>query len=591
MKLYPQITPIILGLLCSYSITFGQTPAQDKLKREMIRHALEEKMGEPGKENDKYERGSRGTTIYDERVSANPVNVGEREISVCYDPADSNHIVLSYMESDTSGFRFPIFYSNDAGSTWTRSNFDTKVIRNVDFPDRGVEGFGDPAFAWDKNGTVYFAWIYIEYPLGRPPADSIYWTTNWAYSTDNGHTWLLKPNHFIAEGLVHTNNTVYNYKDGMLDREWFAVDNSGGPHQGNLYSSFTLYPKDNTNAFTGVRTKVAGVDTFGPVVKAINSSSNFANVEVDKNGVVHVSAVNYTTFKINHTKSTDAGITFSTPVVVGNAGNVNHYSNHVVHRRESPAVNMATDGMAGSGDHVHIVWSDFPAGTVKSYYAHSDDGGITWSPQLNLNTLMAGNITLMPTVAANGNNVSISFTSVDGNDSANYYQINSTDNGTTFSSPTKISSASCNYHAIGAASATSPLSFGDYNRSVRSLCNVYATWEDCRDGQSSKVYFSKTNYCTEGVREINRINGTAQLLEMCPNPTSDKVTLKIQSIAQEMSIAIMDMTGHEAVRKTFHLQAGTNEETVSVAGLAKGVYVLSLNDGEGVIVTRTLVVR
>ncbi len=590
MRLYPQIAPIILGLLFSYSSSFGQTLTDKELKKEMIRHALEEKMGDSIKENEKYELGSRATIISDERVSTNPTYIQEREISVSYDPADSNHIVLSFMQTDSFGNHFPIYYSNNAGNTWTLSNFDTRNIRNLDFPNRRENGFGDPIFAWDKNGTVYFSWIYMESSTVNLN-DSLYWTLNWAYSNDNGHTWLVKPNHFIGQGAVHAATfTVYKDKDGMLDRDWFAVDNGSGPHQGNLYCSFTCFPPDGSNTFIGVRTKMAGVDTFGPVIKAINTNSLMANVETDKNGVVHISAADLSALKIKYTRSTDGGASFSTPIIVGNVPFINHTS-IVVRNRERAAVNIATDGVAGTGDNVHIVWSDYPSGTVNSYYIRSSDGGITWSTPSLLNSQISGYKTLMPTVAANSNNVAISFTAIDANDSANYYEINSTDNGATFSPPIRLSSASCNYHAIGAASSTSPLSFGDYNRSVRSLCNVNTTWEDCRDGHSSKVYFAKTNYCTEGVRELSRVNGAAQLLDMFPNPTSDKVTIKIQSVAQDISISITDMAGHLALSKVYHLHSGTNEETMAITGLAKGIYLLSLNDEEGIIASRTLVVR
>ena len=69
------------------------------------------------------------------------------------------------------------------------------------------------------------------------------------------------------------------------------------------------------------------------------------------------------------------------------------------------------------------------------------------------------------------------------------------------------------------------------------------------------------------------------------------VTLKIRSAAGDITVAITDMAGRVQIRKAYRLLAGTNEETMFINGLAKGTYVLSINDDEGIIATRTLVVR
>ncbi len=569
---------------------FAQSHTPASRKQEMLQRMLKEKLHLPGKVAEDDDKAWRTTAATDGRVSAAANNIGEGEISMAYNPADSNQLVISYMEQTATGLDFPIYYSGNGGSTWTRSPFSSASILSSDFPGQFAAGGGDPVFAWDKNGTLYFGWIYLSVPSSF---DTAFFTLNWAYSTDNGHTWNVKPKHFIGEGAVDVvNNTTFDYKDGITDREWFAVDNSGGPHQGNLYCSFVCFPAGSIPPFEGMKTKVAGVDTFGPAVHGFDGDSQFGNLEVDKNGVVHMSMADVGNSKIRHTKSTDGGASFAPTVVVSNTTVVFPGPPFIVHNRENAAVNMAVDGKTGTGNNVHIVWSDFPGTTVNSFYSHSGDGGATWSTPISLDSLMPGKLTLMPTVAAEGNNVSVSYTAIGADDSAEYYQINSTDNGASFGAPRLLSSAPCNYNAIGAASESSTLFFGDYNRSVRTTCEAFASWEDCRNNIESKVYFARTNYCAVGVREVSLVNGTSQLLAMFPNPASEQITLTINSsVQQQVSVTVTDMTGRVQLASKHQLQSGRQEVTVPLNGLAKGAYAVTLANNEGIIATRTLIVR
>ncbi len=587
MNALTRTAGILVVILFSCSGSFAQSTATRK--QELLQHMLREKLHRPGKATQDNDKGERTTAASDGRVSTTSTAFDEGEISLAYNPTDSTKMVISYMEVGPSGLNFPIYYSNNGGTTWTKAGFNSVAIFVSDFPGENWMGFGDPAFAWDKNGTLYFGWIYLS---KSPTSDTTHFTLNWAYSNDNGHTWSVKPDHFIGQGALDTAGGVLNYKDGMTDREWFAVDNSGGPYQGNLYCSYLCFPPGAAPQFMAVKTKTAGVDTFGPAVHAYNGDAQFGNIEVNKNGVLNMSF--YSTgsgVQIRHMKSTDGGATFTPSVLVGAATALEPAPPHIVHNRENGAVNLAVGG-ASTGNDVHIVWSDFPGTTVNSFYARSTDGGSTWSTPLNLNSLVPGQVTFMPTVAAFGDYVAISYTGIDANDTARYYQLNSTDEGASFGSPMLISSAPCNYHALNAADTSSAILFGDYNRSARTMCQVYAAWEDCRNNIGSKVYFSRTDYCALGVQEISLVNGDVQLLSMFPNPSSDVVTLKLNAIkAQTVTVNIADMTGRIVYSHNYRLQQGIHDISLPLGGLPKEVYVVSVQNNEGIIATKSLVVK
>lgn len=589
-----RITHILaaIGISLISLATYAQATVKPGLKQELVKRMLEEKWhlskGAFDHDKDEDKDAKWRTTATDGRVSTAGLSVDEAEISVAYKPGDNSKLLISFM-SQSSGLTFPIYYSNNGGSTWSQSTFNSASLLSSDFPGQFAAGGGDPVFAWDKNGRVYFGWIYLSV---KPALDTAFFSLNWAYSDDDGHTWHTKPNHFIGRGALDasTGETI-DFMDGVTDREWFAVDNSSGPHQGNLYCSYVCFPPGTAPGFQAVKTLVPGVDTFGPAVHAFDGDCQFGNVEVDKNGVLHMSLADIANTQIRHVKSTDGGASFLPSVVVAQATVLFPNAPFIVHNRENAAVNMAVDGATGSGDNVHIVWSDFPGSNVVSYYAHSSDTGNTWTVDTLNRYFSTGGSTLMPTVAGEGSNVAVSLTVVDSADTARYYSLNSTDNGSTFSQIRMLSSGTTNYPAIGATDPSSSLFFGDYNRSQRTPCLVYAAWEDGRS-HTSKVYFSKMDWCNVGVQEITAVNDDVQLLSLFPNPATDKVTANVSAAKSEtIMISVTDITGKLLHTQQNAVTKGTHNISVDVSKLSKGVYTFSIYANGSVIATRPFIVR
>lgn len=575
------LLPIAL-LVAGNSI--AQQMSKEQLRNEMFKDMLREKIHAPyNAAGNSQEEELAKTTGSDSRISSTGTGVDEAEVSVAINPSDSNQLVISYMEESTTGLNFPIYYSSNGGQTWTRSSFNALSIAGADYPGQSLLGGGDPAFAWDKNGRLYFSWIYLT-GLGGP-SDTAFFTLNWAYSDNNGTTWSIQPGakHFIGSGAYDGSGNILNYHDGVTDREWLGIDNSGGAHQGRLYCSFVCFGA-NGNTFEGLKYKDHDSTSFSSMSTIYNNVAQFGNVEVDKNGVVHASMGDLVNTQIIHASSSNGGVTFSAPHVVANANNIFPQGGpYVVHNRENAAPNLAVDNAAN----LHLVWTDFVTGSsTTGYYSRSTNGGVTWSTPVVLDTFFTSKETFMPTVAAAGNNVAISFTALNfAIDSASYYQVNSTNNGQTFGKPKLLSSASTDYQNY--PTNTSSIFFGDYNRSVRNPCKTFAGWSDGRNNLGPKVYFAKTDYCSVGVPEITAVNGSLQVKALYPNPATNKVTLDITSNKnQKIMLTLTDMTGKKLMSQASTLNQGSQQVSISLNNIAIGSYILSINDADGVVTTR-----
>ncbi len=579
-------------LMLSCASLFAQTNAVSMKKAEMLREILKEKKRADYKGSDDAERTAAKTTATDIKVT--PVASGgrEAEIAVAYNPNDSNKMVISFIRTGSTGMSFPIYYSSNGGATWTQSSFNSVTYLTADFPGQGQVGGGDPAFAWDKTGRLYFAWIYLSSP--GVSSDSGYFTLNWAYSDDEGHTWAVKPNHFIGEGIINmASGDIVPYKDGVADREWLAVDNTTGPYQGNVYCSYVCFPAGTAPNFQGIKVLEAGIDTFGTVVPAYYGFSQFGNVAVDNSGKLHLSFYTSDVSDIKHVVSADGGATFGVTVQVSPVVN-GEPTSFILHNRENAAPNMALDGPTGTGNNVHIVWSDYTT-TATSYYSRSTDGGTTWSTPLDLNTFFGGSATEMPTVAAYGNNVSISLTAVEDMPGAsNYYMLNSFNNGSTFdSTPALLSSAPTDYSGMGAPSSSSTLFFGDYTQSLRAKCMVYSAWTDGRSG-TPKVYFARYNSCapptTTKVQDVTLVNDDFQLVSTFPNPAKDNLKLQIQAgKPATFAIQLVDMAGKVVFENKYVVKKGQQQLSVPVATLASGTYTVKVSENGALIASRTIV--
>lgn len=202
-----------------------------------------------------------------------------------------------------------------------------------------------------------------------------------------------------------------------------------------------------------------------------------------------------------------------------------------------------------------------------------------------------GKQAFMPTVAAAGNSISISFTMIDpvtSDDSARYYQLVSTDNGKTFNVPALLSLSATYYPQYVPSSPD--YFFGDYNRSVRTTCNTFALWEDGRNNLGPKVYFAKTSHCAlTNVTEVSAVSASIQVKAVYPNPASDKANIEIDADRDEkITVSVYDISGKTLLQQQYNLHNGNQTISLQLGNIASGMYEVSVLNAKGLIATRKL---
>lgn len=506
--------------------------------------------------------------------------VSEAESFIAINPKNTDNMVLSYMEQSTA-LNFPIHYSSDGGDTWKKSTFNVQqtILKEVGAGNQ-IAGGGDPVFAYDGNGKLYMSFIYL---LLHQSTRKLHMNMYWAESTDNGKTFSMRKDsaNLVGNGgLTFLGTTDPTIGTGVYDRQWMAVDQSGGDYDGRLYISYMHMPNEEaTNQRNGifVKYKAADKEEFETTHVRVSDlgQAQFCNVEVDGTGRVHVSYVDLANSQLMHVSSTDGGATFSKPVKVADisdSGSLGSGSeSKMPHSRANSASNMA---VSEDGD-VYVVWSDYTDDGTLGLLSKSDDDGQTWSEPFNISSIVDTTFGgLMPLVATNPDGkVMVSWYQLNQKNRGAYYVAHSTDKAETFSHKVKVSKAYTHFANYGQRSF-----FGDYSKAVFGKCHSYAVWSDGRDDKGPKVYLAKVDYCKVGLQEVISINGELAINQLYPSPA--KETLQLQySTQRKGTLQIVDVMGKEWHKQSV-VQGSQSHLTISVDHLPAGVYSLVLSDGQ-----------
>jgi hypothetical protein len=355
----------IIGLIAFASFNASIAQTQVITKAEMLQHIKKEKLRTPVKVTDAIQafeaQNSTSKKLRGQELKVTTSNSSgdeEGEAHIAINPKNNQQLIFSYMDNSAAGMTFPIYYSNNGGYNWTKSTFNALTYLNQDYGSGTfVAGGGDPIFAYDKNGKLYFSWIFLSFNISTP--DTAYANMYWASSLDNGATWNLEPNadHFIGKSALDVSTfESYANSDGFYDRQWFAIDQSSGTYSDNLYCSFVYFPNTiESPALTGitVKTKTGAASTFSSTKHQVYSGeSQFGNVAVDNTGKLHVTYCELNQNSIYHKVSSDGGNTFSSAHLIYNGTNLfGSQGNGFIHDRENSATNMVVDG----DNNVHVV--------------------------------------------------------------------------------------------------------------------------------------------------------------------------------------------------------------------------------------------
>ena len=583
---------IVLTTMVVFNVDAQQKDSKSKLmegiKKEKLRHPVKlEAVGEAEKKNNLPPKNTRGT---DQKVSTIAAGNQEGEAQICIDPNNPNRLVMSFMDNTAVGeIQYPVYYSGNGGSSWTKSNFNAFSKLSTDFPGYFFIGGGDPVLAYDKLGNLYFSWIYL---VANSTLDTAIGAMYWAKSTDNGATFTLQPgnDHFLAKSYLDPNSPdfdAYPGSEGFYDRQWFAMDLSSGPNANTLYASFIYFNAPSESpALTGstIKKLPSGGTAFGNKIQAISGSVQFNNVRVDNAGVLHLTGADVDNNTVLYCKSTNGGSTFSTPIPIYSGTNLfGSQGSGYIHDRENSAVNMEVDG----AKNVHVVWSDFsvtPDANYKSFYSRLNNGGSSFNTPVDLTTLfVAGNKLLMPVVSTAGNRVSIGAYVINSSKVGDFYIVHSQDNGNNWSAPIKVSTLSTTFNSTSNSGAW----FGDYANAVQTDTKVYNIWSDGRGSVGPKMYVNTTTLWATPTVDVTPVNSTLQLDDVYPNPVSDVLNLHFSIQKQDnIQIQLFSADSKLLLTQQYALKTGKQSVSLRMEDLASGHYILKIRNEDGFDIVR-----
>ncbi|RCK73937.1 MAG: carbonic anhydrase [Ignavibacteriae bacterium] len=477
---------------------FGTTTAQDEQERWSVPITKLKPTGEtvqqpvykeyiPSTEYRTYDTKS-GKVIVGPNIRMHPTTyTTQSEMAVSLHPTNPN---IVFSGSNAAGYPTVNWISQgwyittNGGATWFGG--DTLPPHQM----AGMSNYtSDPVTAIDLNNNIYFNTILYSSTTGDIVVSR---SSNW------GQTWT--PFTALPDPGVDE------------DKNWMAVDiDPGSPYAGNIYVAYTDF-NSSGSAYRRVRyarsTNQGASFTPNPTIN-ISGNSNYldqgVNITTGPNGEVYICWTNYissalTSSNVGFTRSTDGGVTFSTPSYA--ATNVADIRGTLVKGGNSIRVNsfpfIAADRSNGPyRGHIYIVYPAKNPTRPDIFIVKSSNGGVSWTAPTRVNQADNNLDQWFPSVAVDPATGFVYVVYYDSrnfpaNDSAQVYLSRSTDGGQTFEDILVSDQAFLPKSISGLASGY----MGDYI-DVKALNGiVWPVWNDNRTGYhqayTAKVIFGPT---------------------------------------------------------------------------------------------------
>lgn len=406
------------------------------------------------------------------------------ETTIVADPRNPNILVGGGQDlrlKSVGEHRWHGFYrSTDGGQTWTNSLLpgfpgDTS-LQGLSSPLHGSNATSDPVLAFDRFGDVYYAGLVFNVSaagqFGNGPIGNIV-------------AFVAK---YVNDGATYSGVTLIT-NVFSADKEWIAVDNTGGPHDGNVYMAVDG-AQTPTSVFASLFTRSTdGGKTFSPPFYVpADQTGELAGVAVDSSGNVYVSTDAFdpiTGANLNYiqvSKITNGGTT-----LVQNVRAVNPAS-WVENGTAIGATFRAftIPQIAADANGVYIIFDDMRLGNSNIYLTRSIDGGTTWTGPLRVNDVLTGQH-FFPTIAVSGGIIDVAWydsrlntgSTITGLD---VFFANSFDNGVSFSSSVRVTSVSFNPGLALRTDSPNPTEpfMGDYFEIAATPSTAHPLWVDNR---------------------------------------------------------------------------------------------------------------
>ncbi|HYS73125.1 MAG TPA: sialidase family protein [Thermoplasmata archaeon] len=414
-------------------------------------------------------------------VSLDPEASSQNEVTIAAFPNDRNVLVATARDTrQASGFSWAGYYrSTDGGDTWQNALVpgfpgDTSA-EGLSSPvhDAGWTIGSDPVITADRDGRVYLAWL----SFGPTTTEFAGWLVLTRYS-DFGAT-------YDFTSVVYRGHDTPSDKLGgpgnsrVTDKEWIAVDDTGGSCDGNLYMPWALFEGSHGTKIVLQRSTNGGM-TWTPILPlshSPNTQNQGATVAVGPGGEVYVAWEDFHKDQILFTRSLDCGQTFEMERGISSIVPVPEPLPGSAYRLDS-FPRMAVSQTTGS---VFVTWADYRTGDADVVLTRSADGGASWSDPARVNDA-ATNHQIFPAITTFEGRVDIAFY-----DSRNdpdgklldVYYAESDDDGVSFLPNVPVTDAPFDPNLGITAGGAAFL--GDYNGIASNAAGVHPIWADNRN--------------------------------------------------------------------------------------------------------------
>jgi hypothetical protein len=378
------------------------------------------------------------------------------------------------------------FFSTDGGATWGQANLP---------PATGDAFQSDPAVDWTSDGTAWALTLGVTSALQS--------RVLCYQSTNNGQTWIL-------------NSTVSGTQTGA-DREIIWVDHSPtSPFKDQIYATW----HNGTPVFFARRTagpaaawqppiQLSGTETtvlgIGGDIKT-NSVGDVFVFWPDADGSQRILVV----------KSTNGGVSFTAPTTIATTFATQRRLLIPADSGRGARVYVSAGAYrTATKDLVYAVWADLtgvpaspgvnpcntgggPGTTATStcktriWFSRSTNGGTTWSAPVTLNNQTSLNDQFHPKLCVDESNGNLMVIYDDTVNDPNRLQTDvfmqtSTDDGLTWSTPVRVTSARSDETTAGA----DPNQYGDYNGLSGFFGTFFPAWTDRRGTGPEEIWTSR----------------------------------------------------------------------------------------------------
>jgi hypothetical protein len=497
-------------------------------------------------------------------------------------------------------------YGNRVKSNATRTSITTVQV-NVDASGRNIMGdaANEPSIAVnpaDRNKMV-IGWRQFD------NVGSNFRQAGWAYTTDGGEKWtfpgVIEPGIFRSDpvlGIDSEGNFFYNsltndpdyfckvfesnnggaaWDNGTDarggDKQWMAIDRTGGAGNGNIYSFWSYYLSTCQPGF--FTRSVSGSSSYEDCT-TVDGNPYWGTMAIGLAGELYIAGTNgnpdsLVVVRSDNARDGNSPVSWNRPVSVYVDGRPNGWGG-VNPGGLLGQVSVDVDRSEGDGrGNVYVLSSVMRSSNgdpCDVMFSRSRDGGLTWSPPIRINDdLSSKNYQWFGTmsVAPDGRIDAIWLDTRDappGSDSSALYYSHSRDQGVTWSENERLSGSFDSHTGY-----PNQEKLGDYFDMKSDSTGAHLAWAGTFNGEQDVYYSHIVPYSSTGIGDLSGMNE----ISLYPNPV--RGTLIITGLTPGSRVEIYSLPG-----KRVHSEINGNSSCeIDLSDRPAGIYFLKIIERNG----------